>query len=128
MKTKGCEIPLISTELSLQEAMQLVGDNHTYQLFRLFIISVIILSTAILNNLVTLQDPPFPLFFLIASGAGQVICPVYLSLRTNTLTLAGSALLTAGVAPLHPILKTFAFLLLGMMSRGFFVGSLLYLN
>jgi|JI6StandDraft_1071083.scaffolds.fasta_scaffold1354516_1 hypothetical protein len=56
MRSRGAEIPLITTELSIQEATQLVGDNHSYQHTRLAIIATIVMATAILNNQVAVEE------------------------------------------------------------------------
>ena len=108
--------------------MEFVGDNSTYQKKRLAIIAIVVLSLAILTSRVALEQTSVLLLFLIASGAGQIICPIYMSLKTCTLGVAASALFAIGVYPLGTILRSIAFLGMGFFSRGFFVSSLIYLN
>jgi len=77
---------------------------------------------------VALEQTSVLLLFLIASGAGQLVCPIYMSLRTCTFGVGASALFAIGVYPLGTILRSIAFLGMGFFSRGFFVSSLIYIN
>ena len=44
----------IDTELSIEKALEFVGDNSTYQKRRLAIIAITVLSLAILTNRIAL--------------------------------------------------------------------------
>lgn len=122
------ETPLISTRLSIEQAIDFVGNNHHYQKHRLFIIAFTVLALAVLNNKIAIEHSLLSILFLTASGAGQIICPIYFSLSTNTLGVAASALLCGGVYPFHGLLKGLGLMAMGFFSRGFFVNSLVYLN
>lgn len=122
------EHDVIQTELSIEKALEFAGDNSTYQKRRLLILSFIILSLAILTAKIPLQGTALTMLFLVASGAGQIVCPIYMSLRTCTLGLAGFAFFGAAFYPVNSLLKDFAYLGLGFFGRGFYVSSLIYLN
>jgi hypothetical protein len=68
------------------------------------------------------------MLYLFASGAGQVICPFYFSVRTITLSLAGISLFTFAFYPVSQFLTNVGYLGLGFFGRGFFVSSLVYLS
>lgn len=121
-------IATISTELTIEKAMEFVGDNSNYQKRRLFIIGLTVFALAVLTSKISLEVHTLSIFFLIASGAGQIICPIYMSLRTCTLGVAASALLASGLYPFGGFLRAVVLLAMGFFSRGFFVSSLIYLN
>jgi hypothetical protein len=81
------------TELTIDKALEFAGDNSSYQKKRLIMLSFIILSLAVLNCKIPFLQPLQALSFLLASGAGQIICPIYFDLATNSLGVAGFALL-----------------------------------
>lgn len=66
--------------------------------------------------------------FLFTSGIGQIVCPIYMSLKTTTKGLAFCTILAMLFYPVSNILKNLAFLGLGFFSRGFFISSLIYIN
>lgn len=68
------------------------------------------------------------MLFLIASGAGQIVCPIALSLRTCTLGLVGFAILGFAFYPVNEFLTQLSYCGLGFFGRGFYVSSLIYLN
>jgi hypothetical protein len=68
------------------------------------------------------------MLFLIFSGAGQIVCPIALSLRTCTLGLSGFAIFGFAFYPFSTFLTQFAYCGLGFFGRGFYVSSLIYLN
>ena len=115
-------------QFSLEKALEFVGDNSTYQKKRLLIISVVILTFAILTVRLPLMSPNLNLGFLFASGLGQIVCPIYYPIRTIAKFLL---LVTLGSMVAYP-LSTFAFdiclLGIGFFGRGYFVAALIYLT
>lgn len=109
-------------------AIEFVGNNNHFQRYRLLIIAFTVLALAVLNNKMAIEHSALSLLFLIASGAGQIFCPIYFSLSTNTLGVAASALLCFGLYSFDGFLKGLGLLSMGFFSRGFFVNSLVYLN
>lgn len=93
-------VPIITTHLSIQKALEFVGDNGYYQKKRLIFIAVMILSLAILTARMALETLTVTLLFLISSGIGQITCPIYMSLRTNAMGVAFAALLGMGLYPM----------------------------
>ena len=93
-------IKTIKTQLSIQKALEFVGDNSSYQKKRLIIIASLVLALAILTTRMALEPQSVSLLFLIASGAGQIVCPIYLSLRTNALGVGFASLLAMGLYPM----------------------------
>ena len=65
---------------------------------------------------------------MIASGAGQIVCPIYMSLRTCTFGLSAFTLLAMAFYPFSIFFTNVSLLGLGFFGRGFFVGSLIYIN
>lgn len=70
----------------------------------------------------------FLILFLFASGAGQIISPIYMSLGTITIGLFASCALGIIVYPFSTFLMSLVYLGIGFFGRGFFVSSLIYLN
>lgn len=105
-----------------------MGDNSSYQRRRLLLIATIVFALAMLTSRMALEPSFLGLLFLIASGAGQVICPIYLSLRTCTMAVGGSALLATGLYPFGGVLRDCCLIGLGFFTRGFFISALIYLN
>jgi hypothetical protein len=108
--------------------LEFVGDNDRYQKTRLAILSIIILSTGILTNKIPLEGTTITMLFLGASGAGQIVCPIYMSLRTITFGLFAFTLVAFAFYPFSRIITDFSILGLGFFGRGFFVSSLIYIN
>lgn len=94
----------------------------------MLILSIIILSIAILTCKLPLESSQLTMMFLIASGAGQILCPIYMSLKTCTLGLAGFALFASAFYPVSNLILDFSYLGLGFFGRGFFACSLIYVN
>jgi hypothetical protein len=121
-------IETISTQLSIDEALQFVGDNGPYQRRRLLVTALIVFAHAILSTRATMEEGSLPLLFLIASGAGQIVCPIKLSVRTCGLGVGGAALLAMGLHPFGGFFKVLGLMGVGFFSRGFFIASLIYLT
>ncbi len=64
----------------------------------------------------------------MASGAGQIICPIYMSLRTISFGLTAFTLLVIAFYPFSVVTTNVSILGLGFFGRGFFVSSLIYIN
>lgn len=128
MRMDNFESPYLEAKLSIEKALEFVGDNSTYQKKRLLILSVIILSTGILTCKISLEGTTIAMLFLGASGAGQIVCPIYMSLRTITIGLMGFTFLAAAFYPISNMLTFFAYLGLGFFGRGFYMSSLIYIN
>lgn len=120
--------PFIETKLSIEKALEFVGDNSTYQKKRLAILSYLVLTTGILTCLVPLLPGIIPLLFMFASGAGQIICPIYMSLGTSAFGILGFTCFGLAFYPVSDLLSNFVFLGLGFFGRGVFVSSLIYIN
>jgi hypothetical protein len=105
-----------------------VGDNSTYQKKRLAILSLIVLTTGILTCKISLHGPTLTMLFLAASGTGQIICPIYMSLMTCALGLGTFTLIAFAFYPVSVHMTFLAYLGLGFFGRGIFVSALIYLN
>lgn len=68
------------------------------------------------------------LLFLFAAGAGQITCPIYMSIRTSTFGLSASTLFAIAFLPLKGFLYHIAILGMGFFGRGLYVSALVYLN
>ena len=108
--------------------MEFVGDNSSYQKKRLVTIAIVVLALGIMTTRMALESSLVSVLFLIASGAGQVVCPIYLSLRTNALGVLFASLLAMGLYPMTELTRALGFMALGFFTRGFFVSGLIYLN
>ena len=115
-------------EFSIEKALEFVGDNSTYQKKRLFILSVVILTFATLTCRVPLMGPNLTVVFLFASGLGQIICPIYMSIRTITFGLVAFVLFGIAFYPFSTFLMNVSYCGMGFFGRGFFVSSLVYIN
>jgi hypothetical protein len=69
-------------EFSIEKALEFVGDNSTYQKKRLLIICITLLTFAMLTCRLPLMSPNLNLAFLFISGLGQIVCPIYYSIKT----------------------------------------------
>ena len=99
-----------------------------YQKKRLTLIAVMVGSLAILTARMALENRTVILLFLIASGAGQIICPINMSVRTNSMGVMFSSLLIMGLFPIGEVSRVISLMALGFFSRGIFVSGLIYLN
>lgn len=127
MRAEG-GLPFIEAKLSIEKALEFVGDNSTYQKKRLAILSIIILSTGILTCKISLEGPTLTMLFLAASGAGQIVCPIYMSLITSAFGLGSFTILAVVFYPVSGLLTWVSFLGLGFFGRGIFVSALIYIN
>lgn len=75
-----------------------------------------------------IESSSYSIFFLIASGIGQVVCPIKMSLKTITIGVGISCLAAAGLYPFGSYFKAVGLMAVGFFTRGFFVSSLIYLN
>jgi hypothetical protein len=115
-------------EFSIEKALEFVGDNSTYQKRRLLIMAIPILTFAILTCRLPLMNPNLNLAFLFSSGIGQIICPVYMSLKVIAMgSLAFCGLATVSY-PISNFFWDFSLLGIGFFGRGYFIASLVYLT
>jgi hypothetical protein len=108
--------------------LEFAGDNSNYQKKRLLLMTIMILTLALLTSKMAMLGSKIILVFLLASGVGQIICPIYLNILATTLGLAA---FTIGAFLFHPFsegLTDFCYLGMGFFGRGFFVSSLVYFN
>lgn len=68
------------------------------------------------------------MLFLAASGAGQIVCPIYMSLFTSALGLGSFTLIAIAFYPVSGPITWLAYLGLGFFGRGIFVSTLIYMN
>jgi hypothetical protein len=68
------------------------------------------------------------MLFLAASGLGQIVCPIYMSILTSAFGLGCFSLLAFAFYPISGMLSWLAYLGLGFFGRGIFVSALIYLN
>jgi hypothetical protein len=68
------------------------------------------------------------MLFLAASGIGQILCPIYMSLKTCAFGLGSFTLLAFAFYPISGLLNCVALLGLGFFGRGIFVSALIYIN
>lgn len=122
------KISPISTQLSIEKAIEFVGDNSNYQKKRLLLIAIIVFALGVLTTRTGIESSAYSIFFLIASGAGQVVCPIKMSLRTITIGVGTSCLAACGLYPFEGYFKAIGLMAVGFFTRGFFVSSLIYLN
>ena len=94
----------LRTVLRSAKALEFAGDNSDYQKKRLFFIAIIILSFAILTCKVAFLGIYTFLLFLAASGLGQLICPIYLTLDICALAIIVISGLSALAFPFSQIL------------------------
>lgn len=87
-----------------------------------------ILALAILTSKVAMMGSKLILVFLLASGIGQIICPIYLNIIATTLGLAVFTMAAFIFYPFSQVLTDFCYLGMGFFGRGFFVSSLVYFN
>jgi len=74
------------------------------------------------------MNPNLNIAFLFASGIGQIICPVYMSLRVIAMgSLAFCGLATIAY-PFGGLFWDFALLGIGFFGRGYFIAGLVYLT
>jgi hypothetical protein len=108
--------------------LEFAGDNSNYQKKRLLLITIMILSLAILTSKITMMGNKIILVFLVASGIGQIVCPIYLNTLATTMGLAAFTIAAAIFYPLSEPLTDLCYLGMGFFARGFFGSSLVYLN
>lgn len=115
-------------EFTIVKALEFVGDNSNYQKKQLFNLSILILAFATLNCRIPIMDTSLAIAFLFLSGAGQFICPVYMSLRTIALGLLGSTGFTLVFYPFSHSLFYIGLCAMGFFGRGLYVSALVYLG
>lgn len=74
------------------------------------------------------MNPNLNIAFLFASGIGQIICPVYMSLKIisiGSLTFCGLATISY---PISSFFLDFSLLGIGFFGRGYFIAALVYLT
>ena len=115
-------------EFTIVKGLEFVGDNSTYQKRQLLYLGILILAFATLNCRIPLMHGPPPIWFLVFSGIGQFLCPVYMSLRTISLGLLGSTAFTLVLYPFSHSAFGLGLCLMGFFGRGLYVSSLVYLG
>lgn len=105
-----------------------MGDNSTYQKKRLLLVCIIVFALGVLTTRTGIESSGYSIFFLIASGIGQVVCPIKMSLRTITIGIGASNLAAIGLYPFGGFIRAVGLMGVGFFTRGFFVSSLIYLN
>jgi len=74
------------------------------------------------------MSPNLNLAFLFASGLGQIICPIYYSLKTISQLLLLSTVFGMITYPLSVFGYDISLLAIGFFGRGYFVSALIYLT
>ena len=92
------------------------------------LVTAIILTLAVLTCKVSLLSTQMVFLFLIASGLGQLIGPVFLSLDTCAIGVFCFSALSMLFYPISFAMLDLCLFALGFFGRGFFACSLLYLN
>jgi hypothetical protein len=117
-----------ATELTIEKALEFAGDNSSYQKRRLLLLTIIILTLAVLTSKVTMLGDKLILAFLLASGVGQVVCTIYLNVLASTLGLLAFTVAAALFYPISELLTDCCYLGIGFFGRGVFASSLTYFN
>ena len=115
-------------EFTIVKAIEFVGDNSKYQKKQLMHLSILILAFATLNCRIPIMEGTLAIWFLVFSGVGQFICPVYMSLRTIALGLLGSTGFALIFFPFSAFVFKLGLCMMGFFGRGIFVSSLIYLG
>lgn len=74
------------------------------------------------------MDSKLLLIFLVMSGVGQIVCSAYLDMLRSTLGLAAFTVLALIFYPFSENITALCYLGIGFFGRGFFAGSLSYIN
>jgi len=75
-----------------------------------------------------LMSPNLNLAFLFISGLGQIVCPIYYSIKTISQLLLLSTVFAMITYPLSSFGFDISLLALGFFGRGYFVKALIYLT
>ena len=86
------------------------------------------MTFAILTCRLPLMNPNLNIMFLFLSGIGQIICPIYFSLKTISKFLFLSTILGMISYIFSTILFDFSLLCIAFFGRGYFVSALIYLT
>lgn len=105
-----------------------MGNNSTFQKRRLLVICIPILTFAILTCRLPLMNPNLNLAFLFSSGIGQIICPIYYSLKTISKFLFLSTIFGMISYMLSGFMFDISILMMAFFGRGYFVTGLIYLT
>lgn len=77
---------------------------------------------------IAMVDSKLLLIFLIVSGVGQIVCSAYLDMLKSTLGLVAFTIPALIFYPFSENITALCFLGMGFFGRGFFAGSLSYIN
>lgn len=86
------------------------------------------MTYAILTCRLPLMNPALNIAFLFASGLGQIVCPIYYSLKTISKFLFVTALIAMITYPVFEVGFDLSLLVLAFFGRGYFVAALVYLT
>jgi hypothetical protein len=86
------------------------------------------MTYAILTCRLPLMNPALNIAFLFASGLGQIVCPIYYSLKTISKFLFVTALIAMITYPIFAVGFDLCLLTLAFFGRGYFVAALVYLT
>jgi len=92
------------------------------------LISLVVLTTAILTAKVATLGTHMILLFLAASALGQLAAPLYFTIDITAVAIFMLSLLSLILYPLSSLLTNACFILLGFFGRAFYTCSLIYLN
>ena len=118
-----------TTEFSITKALEFVGDNSSYQKSRLLYLMFVVLIYAVMNSHVPfILSASDTILFIIASGLGQIICPIYMGLNTICMCMIVTSCIGIVCLILNKFLLLLSILAFGFFGRGLYASSLIYIN